>query len=75
MIVSVAAGVLLMIGTILTLTGPHAKVNELTLGLITDHRRQTLDLVSEIIDALADIAIGWTLVFMYRCARGSRCWR
>jgi hypothetical protein len=70
MIVSVAAGVLLMIGTILTLTGPHAKVNELTLGLITDHRRQTLDLVSEIIDALADIAIGWTLVFMYRCARG-----
>jgi hypothetical protein len=64
-----AAGVLLMIGAIVGLAGPHAKVNELTLGLITDHKRGILDLVSAIIDAFGQIAIAATLVYLFHCAR------
>ncbi len=68
-IVAVAAGVLLMVASIVGLTGPHATVNELTLGLITDHQRGALDLVAAAINALAQIALAWTLVFLFRCAK------
>ena len=68
-IVAAAAGVLLMVASVVGLTGPHAKVNELTLGLITDHRRGALDLVAAAINALAQIALAWTLVFLFRCAK------
>ena len=69
MIIAVAAGVLLIVASIIGLTGPHAKVNELTLGLITDHRRGALDLIVAIINAFAQIAIAATLVFLFRCAK------
>ena len=68
-IVAVTAGALLMVASIVGLTGPHAKVNELTLGLITDHRRGALDLVAAVINAGAQIALAWTLVFLFRCAK------
>ena len=68
-IVAVAAGVLLMAAAVVGLTGPHAKVNELTLGLVVDHRRGALDIIAAVINALAQIAIAWTLVYLFRCAK------
>ena len=69
MIIAGAAGVLLMIAAIVGLAGPHAKVDELTLGLIVDHKRGALDLIAAVINALAQIAIASTLVFLFRCAK------
>jgi hypothetical protein len=63
------AGVLLMLAAIVNLTGPHAKVNELTLGLIVDHQRGPLDIIVAVINAIAQVAIAWTLVYLFRCAR------
>ena len=38
-VIAIVAGVLVMAASIVGLIGPHAKVNELTLGLLTDHKR------------------------------------
>ena len=43
-IAGVAAAALLA-ASITQLVGPHSKVNELTLGLITEHKRMGLDLL------------------------------
>jgi hypothetical protein len=49
---------------ILQLLGPHAHVNELTLGLITEHKRVGLDIVGAVVQAIAWLALGATLVFL-----------
>jgi hypothetical protein len=69
MAVAGVAGVLLLVAAIVNLTGPHAKVNELTLGLIVDHQRGPLDIIVAVINAIAQIAIAWTLVYLFRSAR------
>lgn len=68
-VVAVAAGVLLILASIIQLSGPHTKVDELTLDLLTANRRFPLDLIASIVNALASLAIAWTLVFLYRCAK------
>jgi hypothetical protein len=70
--IAVAAGLLVMAGAVVGLVGPHAKVNELTLGLITDHRRGYLDVIAGVLNALFQIATALTLVFLYRCAKARR---
>jgi hypothetical protein len=69
MILAGAAGVLLMVAAVIGLSGAHAKVNELTLGLIVDHHRGPLDIISAALGALAQLAIAATLVFLWRCAK------
>jgi hypothetical protein len=69
MVVAGVAGVLLLVAAIVNLTGPHAKVNELTLGLIVDHQRGPLDIIVSVINGIAQVAIAWTLVYLFRCAR------
>jgi hypothetical protein len=69
MAVAGVAGVLLLVAAIVNLSGPHAKVNELTLGLIVDHQRGPLDIIVAVINAIAQIAIAWTLVYLFRSAR------
>jgi uncharacterized membrane protein len=71
-VIAIVAGVLVMAGSIVGLIGPHAKVNELTLGLITDHKRGALDIIAGVINALFQIALGLTLVYLYRCAKARR---
>jgi hypothetical protein len=71
-VIALAAGVLVIAGSIVGLVGPHAKVNELTLGLITDHKRGYLDVISGVLDALFQIATAVTLVFLYRCSKARR---
>ncbi len=70
--IAIAAGVLVMLAAILGLIGPHAKVNELTLGLITDHKRGTLDVIAGIVTACCQVAVAATLVFLFRCSKARR---
>ncbi|HET8980944.1 MAG TPA: hypothetical protein VFN87_22515 [Solirubrobacteraceae bacterium] len=67
-VVAVVAGVLLIVAAVLTLTGPHTKVSELTLDLLTANKRFPLDLIAAILNAVAALAAAWTLVFLYRAA-------
>jgi hypothetical protein len=63
--VAVAAGLLLIAGSIVQFTGPHPKVNEITLGLIVEHERFVRDLISAVLTALAAVGIAVTLVFLW----------
>ena len=63
------AGVLLVGASIMQLTGPHTKVSELTLDLITAHKRYPLDLIAAVVNALGSLALAATLSFLYGAAR------
>jgi hypothetical protein len=71
-VVAAAAGVLLIVASIVSLGGPHTKVNELTLDLITANKRFPLDLIASVLTALGSLAITWTLVFLFDCARARK---
>jgi hypothetical protein len=68
-VAAIAAGVLLVVAAALELVGPHAAVNELTLGLINEHRRFKLDLVSNLVGAVGWLGVAFTLRFLFRAAR------
>ena len=68
-IVAAVAAVCLIASAVLQLAGPHTKVNELTLGLIFEHRRFMLDLIGAIIETVGWLALSWTLWYLYDCAR------
>ncbi len=63
-----AAAVLLVVASVVQLSGVHTKVDELTLDLITVHKRFPLDVVGAVINALGLLALGLTLSFLYRFA-------
>jgi hypothetical protein len=67
--VAVTAGVLLLLASVLQLGGAHTKVDELTLDLLTANKRFPLDLIASVINAIASLAIAWTLIFLLRCTR------
>lgn len=54
---------------ILQLLGPHAHVNELTLGLITEHKRVGLDIAGAVVQAIGYLALAATLVFLVDSAK------
>jgi hypothetical protein len=54
---------------ILQLLGPHASVNELTLGLITEHKRVGLDIAGAAVQAIGSLALAATLVFLLDSAK------
>ncbi len=64
-----AAGILLIIGVAIQLGGPHVSVNEKTLGLITEHKRFTRDLIGSIFTALSLVAVAVTLHYLWGAAR------
>jgi hypothetical protein len=67
---AIAAGVLL-IGSALMLqfVGPHTSIDELTLGLIIEHKRAGLDIAGALVEAVAWIAVAWTLTFLFGAVR------
>jgi hypothetical protein len=67
--VSALAGIFLVGAAVLQLVGPHAAVNELTLGLINEHRRYQLDIASNIVGALGWAGVAVTLRFLFTAAR------
>jgi hypothetical protein len=68
-IVAVLAGVLLVVASAIQLGGPHTKVDELTLDLITANKRFPLDLIAAVVNGIASLLIAWTLTYLYSCAR------
>jgi hypothetical protein len=68
-IVAAAAGVLLVTAAVVQLTGLHAKVQELTVDLITEHKRYPLDLIVAIINGFALSGVAWTLSYLYGLAK------
>ncbi len=68
-VVAVLGAILIVLAAALQLTGPHTKVDELTIDLITANKRFPLDLIAAVINALGSLAIAWTLSYLYVCAR------
>jgi hypothetical protein len=68
-IVAALAGALIVGAAALQLSGPHAKVDELTLDLLTEARRQGLDLVGAVVNALGFLALAWTLSYLWQLTR------
>lgn len=71
-VIAAAAGVLILSAAVTGLVGPHAAVNELTLGLLTDHRRTVLDFVSAVLNAGAQVTLAATIFYLFRLARARR---
>jgi hypothetical protein len=68
-VIAAVAAVLLMAGSVVQLSGPHAKVNELTLGLIVENKRLARDIIGASLTGLAAIGVSITLVFIWGAAR------
>jgi hypothetical protein len=67
--VAVLAAVCLILASVIQLSGPHTKVDELTLDLLVANQRFPLDLISAVMNAIASLCIAWTLVFLFGAAR------
>jgi Domain of unknown function (DUF4386) len=67
--VALAAGILLLVAVVIQIGGPHVKVNEKTLGLITENKRATRDLIGSIVAAFSLFSVGWTLLWLWDAAR------
>lgn len=67
--VAIVAGVCMIVASIIQLSGPHTKVDELTLDLLVANQRFPLDLISSVINAIASLAIASTLLFLFGAAR------
>lgn len=67
--VAVLAAILIVVAAALQLTGPHTKVDELTIDLIYANKRFPLDLIAAVINGLGSLAIAWTLNYLYVCSR------
>jgi hypothetical protein len=65
-VIASAAAVLLVGAAAIQISGPHTKVNELTLDLITSHKRFPLDLIGAVVNGLGLAALAATLVFLFR---------
>jgi hypothetical protein len=68
-VIAVLAGICLIVASVIQLTGPHTKVDELTLDLLVANQRFPLDLIASVINAVASLAIASTLLFLLRAAR------
>src|SRR5262249_6277875 len=64
-VVAGVAAASLLIASITQLVGPHSHVNELTIGLITEHKRVGLDLAGACVQGIGSLALAWTLVFLF----------
>jgi hypothetical protein len=68
-VIAATAGILLVAAAALQLTGPHTKVNELTLDLITAHKRFPIDIIGAVINGIGLCALAATLVYLLDVTR------
>ena len=68
-VLAAAAGVLVMAAVLIQLGGAHVKVNEQTLGLVTEAKRATRDLIGSIASALGSFALASTLWYVWGSIR------
>jgi hypothetical protein len=60
-----AAGILLVLAAVVQLSGPHAKVDELTLDLITAHKRFPVDVIGSVVNGLGLLAVAGALSYLF----------
>ena len=53
----------------LQIAGPHTKVSEITIGLITEHKRATIDVIGSVIQMVGWLTLTSTLVFLLRASK------
>ncbi len=68
-VIAALAGILLVGAAALQLSGPHTKVNELTLDLITAHKRFPIDVIGAVINGIGLCALAATLAFLLDITR------
>ena len=67
--IAALAGILLVAAAAVQITGVHTKVDELTLDLITEHKRYPLDLIGAIVNTFGLLALAGTLNHLYGVTR------
>jgi hypothetical protein len=67
-IIAAIAGILLIVAAVVQLTGPHTKVDELTIDLIVANKRFPLDLIAAVVNGAGTLAVAWTLNYLYGCS-------
>jgi hypothetical protein len=68
-VASIVAGFLLAAAAVFQLVGPHTKVEELTLDLITANKRFPLDLLGAIVEAIGWLGVAGALGFLFDAVR------
>src|SRR5437764_10036605 len=63
------AAVLVFAAAVIQLAGPHTTVNEVTLGLIFEHKRFLLDVIGAVLQGAGWLALASTLWFLFGCTR------
>lgn len=66
---AVVAGVLLVAQAIIQYTGPRTTVSELTLDLLTAHKRFPMDLIGSVLDCAGLIVLAFLLVWLHSITR------
>ncbi len=68
-VIFIAAAVFLFTAAVLGISGPHTKVDELTVDLITEHQRFPLDVIGSIINAFGLFAFAAATSYLWRCIK------
>jgi hypothetical protein len=68
-VLALVAGVLIVAQAVIQYSGPHTTVSELTLDLITAHRRFPLDLIGSTLDCAGLIALAVMLAWVHSISR------
>ncbi len=68
-VIAFIAALLLVGQQLIQLSGPHTSVDELTLDLITAHKRFPIDLIGAIVNAFGLVALIAMLAWLHRLAR------
>lgn len=71
-VVAALGGVLLFAGAAVQAAGPQAKVSELTVQLLVTNKRGGLEIVGALVNSLGLLALGATLMFLFRAARARK---
>ncbi len=68
-VIAALAAILLLAAAVIQISGPHTKVDELTLDLIYAHKRFPLDLIGAVINGLGLAAVAVTLGWLFGAIR------
>ncbi|HEY1508511.1 MAG TPA: hypothetical protein VGF93_05890 [Solirubrobacteraceae bacterium] len=68
-VIAGVAAFALIAAAALQITGPHTKVSEITIGLITEHKRAATDVIGSVIQMVGWLTLTSTLVFLLRASK------
>src|SRR5581483_10215966 len=68
-VLAFAAALLIVGSQLIQLSGPHTDVDELTLDLITAHKRFPIDLIGSVVDAVGLISLMTMLIWLHAISR------